>query len=153
MNRLGILFAAGAALAMAGNASATPAAAGSAAAPLAVSNAWIRLLPGDLPAGGYATLRNTGDQALRLTSAHSNAFRMVMLHQSTHGKGMESMHMVSGIDIPAHGEVTLAPGGYHLMLMHRSRSLKPGDTVTITLKLADGRQQDAAFAVRPANAH
>jgi hypothetical protein len=35
------------------------------APPVSVSNAWIRWLPADLPAAGYATLRNVSDARLR----------------------------------------------------------------------------------------
>lgn len=124
----------------------------SASGNITASHAWIRLLPGSLPAAAYVQLHNNGDQAARLTGASSSAFANVMLHQSTHTNGMDQMRMVSGMDIPAHGNAALAPGGYHLMLMQRTHKLAPGDTVTLDLKFADGSHAKVPFKVRPANA-
>lgn len=117
-----------------------------------VEHAWIRLLPGSLPAGGYATLRNTGGKPIALTGASSAAYKHVMLHQSTTTDGVSHMSPVSKLVLPAHGKVSLAPGGYHLMLMHADHPLKPGDTVTLKLTFADNSTLDANFLVRPANA-
>ncbi len=117
------------------------------------SHAWIRVLPGTLPAGGYVTLVNTGATPQALTSASSPDYRRVMLHQSTTHDGMSHMRMVKQIKLPAHATVRLAPGGYHLMLMHARHPVKPGDTVPITLHFADGSKLTVDFKARPANAH
>jgi copper(I)-binding protein len=117
-----------------------------------VEHAWVRLLPGDLPASGYAVLRNTGDTPVALVAASSEASTQLMLHRSSTEGGMARMTMVERLAVPAHGQVALAPGGYHLMLMHARRPLKPGDTVKLRLQFADGSHLDADFLVRPANA-
>lgn len=120
---------------------------------VAASHAWIRLLPGELPASGYVVLRNDGVSSAALVGAHSKAYASVMLHQSTQDAGgMDRMTMVSRLSIPARGEVSLAPAGYHLMLEHAANSPKVGDTVEITLDFADGSHLPVAFLVRPANA-
>lgn len=119
---------------------------------LSAESAWIRLLPGELPAAGYLVLRNDADTSRKLVSADSTDFGHVMLHQSVQSSGMSHMRHVMGIDIPAHGTATLAPGGYHLMLMQPKRALKVGQTVTVVLHFADGATQSVAFAVKPANA-
>lgn len=115
-------------------------------------HAWIRVLPGDLPAGGYVTLRNDGDQPATLQSASSPAYASVMLHQSTSAGGMDRMRMVDALTIPAHGQAALAPAGYHLMLMHAGKPVQPGDSVRITLRFADGSSLAVPFLARPANA-
>jgi len=48
-------------------------------AELKVSEAKLRLLPGNLPAAGYFTLTNTGNQPVVLTGAQSPAFAQVMM--------------------------------------------------------------------------
>lgn len=117
------------------------------------SHAWIRLLPGDLPAGGYVTLNNQGESNVTLLSAHSTAYASVMLHQSaTDQAGQSTMQMLNQLIIPAHAQVALAPAGYHLMLQQAEHPLKPGDTVDITLNFADGSRLLVPFMVRPANA-
>lgn len=117
------------------------------------SHAWIRLLPVKLPASGYVTLQNDSAASATLVSAHSSTYASVMLHQSTtEGSGMSNMNAVGRLAIPAHGKVTLAPAGYHLMLEDAGRTLTPGDNVDVTLDFADGSQLPVHFQVRPANA-
>lgn len=116
------------------------------------SHAWIRLLPGDLPAGGYVTLANDGDQAARLDGASSPDYAQAMLHRSTMRGGMSEMTMIDHLDVPAHGQVALAPAGYHLMLMKAAHPMKPGDKVEVILRFADGSTLPVAFTARPANA-
>jgi len=116
------------------------------------THAWIRLLPANLPAGGYVTLDNQGATAATLVSAHSDAYASLMLHQSTtDAAGNSAMHMLDRLVIPAHGQVSLVPAGYHLMLQQAAHPLQPGDTVAITLDFADGSHLRVPFLIRPAN--
>lgn len=116
-------------------------------------HAWIRLLPANLPAGAYVTLDNQGAFAATLVSAHSTVYGSVMLHQSTTDPaGNSNMHMLDRLVVPAHGQVSLAPASYHLMLQQATHPLKPGDTVEITFDFADGSHLAVPFLVRPANA-
>ena len=114
--------------------------------------AWIRVLPGDLPAGAYVTLRNDGDQTVALSGASSTVYADVMLHRSSTAGGTSRMSMVDTLSVPAHGEAMLAPAGYHLMLMRANAPVKPGDTVRLTLNFTDGSTLATDFIVRPANA-
>ncbi|MBD8871710.1 copper chaperone PCu(A)C [Rhodanobacter sp. DHB23] len=116
------------------------------------SHAWIRVLPGTLPAGAYVVLRNDGDQPVALTGADSPAYGMAMLHRSTQAGGNSRMAMVDALTIPAHGTQALAPGGYHLMLMDAKHPVRPGDTVRITLRFDDGDTLPVDFIARPASA-
>ncbi len=117
-----------------------------------VHDAWIRLLPGDLPAGGYMTLENVSDDAQQLLSVTSVEFGHIMLHQSMHDHGMSHMQELDGVTIPAHDTVSFVPGGYHLMLMDRQQPVEIGQTIVLTLHFADGHSLDVAFKLRPANA-
>jgi len=117
---------------------------------LTVTDAWMRALPSGLPAGGYFKLRNDGDAAMTLTGAMSPACGMLMLHKSDTGSGMATMDDVPSVEVPPHGSLAFAPGGYHLMCMQPSASLKPGATVPVTLEFADRSRVTADFAVRNA---
>ena len=116
------------------------------------SQAWIRILPGDLPAGAYVTLENTGDQPASLHGARSASYSSAMLHKSSDEGGVSRMAMVDELAIPAHGKTELSPGGYHLMLMKAASPVKVGDKVKVTLTFGDGSTLDADFIARPANA-
>jgi copper(I)-binding protein len=116
------------------------------------SHAWIRVLPGNLPAGAYVTLENDSDQPVTLSGASSAAYAEVMLHQSSSEGGISRMAMLDSLTIPAHGKALLAPASYHLMLMKAAVPVKPGDTVSLTLKFTDGSTLVTNFIARPANA-
>jgi len=142
------------------------------AAGLSVSDAWIRFLTPEVPAGGYFRLRNTGDKPAVLTGARSTACGSLSLHQtilkrpmnaraegsmaggSMGGDGMAmdaptmQMRPVTSVAVPAGGQVSFMPGGYHLMCEHPSATLHPGGKVTITLRFAGGEAIAVTFAVR-----
>ena len=116
------------------------------------SGGWIRVLPGALPAGAYVKLQNDDAQPAQLTGASSARYAHVMLHRSSTSDGMSNMSAVDALAIPPHGQAALAPGAYHLMLMQPITPVRPGDTVTLQLKFADGSTLDTRFMARPANA-
>ncbi len=117
------------------------------------SHAWIRLLPGDLPAGAYVTLQNDGDQPVALNGQRASAaYAEAMLHQSSNEGGTSRMSAVESLTVPAHGTAMLAPAGYHLMLMKPNKPVKPGDTVRLQLSFTDGSTLATDFLARPANA-
>jgi copper(I)-binding protein len=129
---------------------ATPAAA---AGPQAVTaqHAWVRWLPNNLPAAGYVTLVNSSDKPVDLTDISSDDYQGTMLHQSV---ATQQMVMVDKLTIPAHGQVAIAPGGYHIMLEHAQHKVAPGDTVHLKLQFSDGETLDTPFAVKsPAQAN
>jgi periplasmic copper chaperone A len=120
------------------------------AAPVSVHDAWLRLLPGDLPAGGYFTLHNGAAKTLVLAGADTKACGSIMLHRSMTMGGMASMADATTIAVPAGGDLVFAPGGYHLMCMAPAANLKIGAQVPVTLHFADGTKLDVPFAVRGA---
>ncbi len=122
-----------------------------AASTVVVSEAWIRALPGGLPAGGYFTLHNGTAKTLTLSGAASPACGMLMLHRSETMGGMASMSDVATIDVPAGGTVRFSPGGLHLMCMQPTNAIKRGATIDVTLEFAGGTKLKSPFAVRGAN--
>ena len=116
------------------------------------THAWIRVLPGALPAGAYVTLDNDGDRPVALTGASSKSYARVMLHHSSTQGGISRMTTVDSLPVPAHGKAVLAPAGYHLMLMQAADPVKPGTAVRLLLKFSDGSTLPTDFIARPANA-
>lgn len=119
-----------------------------AASPVTVSGAWIRLLPGNAPLGGYVTLHNHADQPITVVGAKSPAFKHIQMHHSMTMDGMDSMQPVDSVTIPADGQFKFAPGGYHLMMYRGDTSLHIGESVPVTLEFADGGQLKIAFTVK-----
>lgn len=117
------------------------------AAELDVSDARLRLMPGDLPAAGYFRLHNAGDESVTLTGADSDAFERVMLHRTVQEDGMSSMHGVSELEVAPGDTLEFAPKGYHLMLMQRSQPLAVGDALEVTLTFADAPPLPVTFDV------
>ena len=118
------------------------------AADLRVTDAWIRLLPGAAPAGGYFVLHNGTAQPAVLVGAASDAFGQVMMHKTTEERGVTRMVHLERIDVAAGGKLAFAPGGYHLMLMQPSRKFSAGERIRFTLEFAGGRKLAAHFEVR-----
>ena len=116
---------------------------------VSVSNAWIRALPGSLPAAAYFTVRNSGTRDITLSGASSAACGMLMLHKSSSANGMASMADVDSVDIHPGGVTRFEPGGLHLMCMDPKR-LEPGGRVAITLQFANGKRVTTSFVVRNA---
>ena len=115
---------------------------------LAVSDAWIRLLPGEAPAGGYFILRSGGNHREVLIGVTSTAFGQAMMHRTTEEGGLSRMRPVDAVEIPTRGRVVFSPGGYHLMLTGPKRKLAVGDRVEITLEFEGGQKLSIPFEVR-----
>jgi hypothetical protein len=116
--------------------------------PLEVRDAWSRPAVAGFNGVGYMTLVNHGRRAERLVGARSPIARAVEPHRSeVAANGVASMRPAPRIEIPPGGSVTFAPGGYHLMLMGLTKTLKPGDRAPVTLTFADGRSLAVSLQV------
>ena len=120
----------------------------SAAASITIEHPWMRLIIKSRPAAGYFTLHNDADLPIELTGASSSGCGSVMLHQSKDVNGVEKMLPVEDVTVPAHGTVSFAPGGYHLMCMQPQNSMVVGQQVPVILKFADGKTVTADFPVK-----
>jgi copper(I)-binding protein len=118
---------------------------------LSIKDAWMRTIIPSRPAAGYFTLSNETDKKQVIVGAESPACGMLMLHQSQHKSGMEHMAMVERVVVPAHGKVTFAPGGYHLMCTSPTKVLVKGHSVPVTLHFADKSSLTAQFPVHGVN--
>ena len=106
---------------------------------LEVDAAWARASIGtSRPGAAYFTVRNLGDEADRLTGLSSPVSAMPMLHETTLSEGISRMAHVEAAEIPARGELTLEPGGMHVMLMELTTPLKEGATFPLTLTFEAG---------------
>ena len=102
---------------------------------LVLDHAWARATPGGAKVGGgYLIIENKGAIPDKLIGGSSPAAAKVEVHEMATNNGVMTMRPVeNGLSIPAGQSVTLAPGGYHLMLMDLKGPLKKGDRVPVTL--------------------
>jgi len=124
-------------------------------AQVAVKDAWVRgTVPQQKASGAFMTL--TAEVDARLVEARSPVAGVVEIHEMAMDKGVMRMRAVTGVDLPAGRGVSLAPGGFHVMLMDLRQQLKPGDTVPITLVIESRDRQrrtiEVEVPVRPVNA-
>ena len=133
---------------------ATWAAGGSA---VTVSDAYARAVPPGQPNSAvFMTLTNPSNQARALVAATSPAAQTVELHTHTNDNGVMRMRRIERIEVPAGGNVQLAPGGLHVMLIGLTGNLAPGDEVALDLSFDDGTQTQVQAPVRtiePMKAH
>ena len=124
------------ALAAAGFASAE----GPARSPLTVSPPFARPTPpGASTAAGFLTIENSGESADRLIGASSTASERVEVHSMSMAGGVMTMRPVTGgLTVPAHGAMSLAPGGYHLMFIGLRQAFRAGAFEPVTLRFERG---------------
>lgn len=105
-------------------------------------------LPGSPVSGGYMTIHNLGDKADRLVSVEVDFAGKTEIHEmSIENDVMKMRPLPDGIEISAGGEVTLEPGGYHVMFMGLSGQLKKGEKRKATLTFEKAGKIDVEFSV------
>ncbi len=102
---------------------------------ITIDKPWSRATPkGTTVGAGYLVIHNHGATADKLVGGSADFAGEVAVHEMTMDNGVMRMReMKSGLEIPANGEVSLAPKGYHLMFTDLKRPLKKGETVKATL--------------------
>lgn len=120
--------------------------------PLKVKDAWVRAVPPVSDAtAAFMVLVNEGDKPLRLTGGSTPIAKsmepMITTRKDVSGKEVLGMADVDALEIPPHGSCELKPGGNHLMIMGLLSHPKPGDKVTLTLRIDPGGQEVSVEAV------
>jgi copper(I)-binding protein len=115
---------------------------------IVIEKPWARATPKGAEVGGaYLTIENKGATPDRLTGGSAD-FATVEIHETKSESGvMEMREVPGGLDIPAHGSVGLAPGGYHIMFTHLAHALTKGDTVKATLNFEHAGPVTVEFKV------
>jgi periplasmic copper chaperone A len=97
-----------------------------------VDRAWSRAAVEGHEGVVYLTIANSGPRDT-LIAASTPVAGVADLHQTTNDNGVMKMRPVHSLPIDAGKTVTLAPGGYHIMLMGLKKTLKQGDDFPVTL--------------------
>lgn len=102
---------------------------------IAIGQPWARATAGQTPTGGaYVNLRNTGASADRLIGATTPAARRAELHIHQMDGTVMRMRAVDAIELPPGANVSMGPGGLHIMLLELKSPLKEGERLPLTLR-------------------
>jgi copper(I)-binding protein len=103
-------------------------------AQVSVEKPWVRgTVQGQTSSGAFMGLKSKDGAAL--VGVESPVAGVVEIHEMKMDGSIMRMRAVPRIDLPAGKLVELKPGGYHVMLMQLKRTLKPGETVPIRLRI------------------
>lgn len=101
---------------------------------LEIDSPWARASVGTTrPSAAYVTIRNTGDRPERLIEVTTPVAGHAETHAMAHEGGMMKMRPAGPLEIPPEGELRLAPGGLHIMLMELKEPLEEGASLALTL--------------------
>ena len=116
---------------------------------LEIGHPWARATAPTAPAGaGYLTIKNTGTASDRLLSASTPAAGLAQVHEmKMEGGVMRMRELEHGLEIQPGATVSLAPGGFHLMLTNLRAPLKEGTRVPITLVFEKAGSIEVELAV------
>lgn len=116
---------------------------------ITISNRIVRASIGRSPnSAAYVVIANRGSAPDALVSASCACAAKVEIHRSMVVKGMMTMAPAAPVTIPARGQVSFRPGGYHLMLEGLKEPLKEGGEQNITLTFQHAGPITAAFHIR-----
>ena len=108
-------------------------------------DAWARATPpGAGAAAIYGVMVNKGDQPLALSKITSPLATRVMVHETWLDQDMMRMRHAT-LKLAPGQELTLAPGGLHIMLMGMKEPLLPGCIYDFSVHWADGRVSSHNF--------
>jgi copper(I)-binding protein len=121
---------------------------------ITVTGAFTRAtLPDARVGAGYFTISNAGGEADRLIAASSEVSPTVELHNMIVDNGMMKMSQVEGgIEVPAGGSVSLAPGGLHVMFIGPNQPFNEGECVEVTLSFEKAGEVPVQLVVGPVGA-
>lgn len=121
---------------------------GAAHAQVTVQDAWVRgTVATQKSTGAFMTL--TSPTAAKLVEVRTPVAGVAEVHEMAHQDGVMRMRAVTGgLPLPAGQAVTLAPGGYHVMLMDLKQPVKAGETVPLTLVIEGADRQRQTVEVK-----
>ncbi|MBX9786368.1 MAG: copper chaperone PCu(A)C [Alphaproteobacteria bacterium] len=117
-------------------------------AEIQVQDHWVRASTGSNTAA-YMKLINTSDSDVSLINVSSLVSASAELHEIVDVEGRKQMQEISAIHIPAKGNISLKPGGTHIMLMALQAPLTEGQKdVPLTLEFSHGEKVQLTAPVK-----
>ena len=114
---------------------------------LEVTTPWVRgTVAGQKATGAFMELRSAAGTTV--VGVSSNVSGIAEIHEMKMDGGVMKMKAAPRLELPAGKPVSLAPGGYHVMLMDLKQPLKKGEMVTITLQLEGPNRKSESVEVK-----
>lgn len=119
-----------------------------------VEQAWARIIPGGAKTGAaYLTVHNLSSDFEYLAAVETTAATGAAIYENRRDNGEEeSVPVPGGLNISAHGEVTMKPSGFHVKLSGLTGALKPGSKLPLTLYFVNAGKLEMEVPVLPSNA-
>lgn len=104
-----------------------------------IENAWSPEAPPVVKVlAGYMKINNLTNKDIKIKSVKSSLFERVEIHITEMKNGMMKMVKQENLNIKAKGYVELKPGGLHMMLIGKSKQVKDGSVIPLTLSFDNG---------------
>lgn len=120
--------------------------------PIIVESPWVRATTDTTDTtmtAAFMTITNPGPAEVRLVGASSDVAGITEIHEMVMVNGKRVMRKAeNGVVIEAGGQVSLTPGGYHVMLMQLKKGLLIGDEVIIRLDFSNAMSQTVKAPVK-----
>jgi copper(I)-binding protein len=116
-----------------------------------VDHAWSRAAMAGHEGVIYLTISDTSTQDT-LIGITTPVATKADLHETINDHGVMKMRPVASLTVEPGKPVTLAPGGYHIMLTGLTQALKQGDSFPVTLSFAKAGPVTATATVEKAGA-
>ncbi|WP_026501186.1 copper chaperone PCu(A)C [Bartonella clarridgeiae] len=116
---------------------------------LEIIHPWTRVTPkGSKVSSGYLYIINHSDTPDRLIAVSTNRAQETEIHSMTITTDIMQMKKISnGIEIPGKGEITLKPGGHHIMFMGISQPFQQNEKINAKLIFEKAGTIDVDFFV------
>jgi copper(I)-binding protein len=116
-----------------------------------IEEIWARQSPlAEGNGAAFMVIKNNGGEADALVGARTEISDVVELHETIMQDDVMRMRPIEGqrLEVPAGGEVMLAPGGLHIMFIDLNRQLNPDDTFPVILVFEKSGEMQVEVPVR-----
>ena len=104
-----------------------------------IENAWSPEAPPVVKVlAGYMKINNLSNKDIKINSVKSSMFERVEIHITKMKNGMMKMVKQENLNIKAKSFIELKPGGLHMMLIGKSKPVKAGSVIPLTLSFDNG---------------
>ncbi|MEP2164087.1 MAG: copper chaperone PCu(A)C [Nisaea sp.] len=111
-----------------------------------VFDAWARAsILASRPGAAYVTIESASDDTL--IGASTPVAEQVMIHSVEMDGDVSRMKHIETLELPAGEQITLAPGGMHLMLMGLQHKLTEGMTFPIAIRFENAGEVTVEVSV------